>query len=227
MKKTDLAKLKLKIALFFALAFIILGAVLFIPAGTIFYWQAWIFLLILITAAFFVVIYFFQRSPEFLERRIQFKEKESTQSKIIAIADIIFFSGFIFAGLDFRFGWSHVPVWLVLFSDLAVIIGYIPVFLAFRENPFAARTVEIFPDHKLIDTGPYAIVRHPMYAGIIPMFLFMPLALGSFWALFFMLPVLGIIVARTLNEEEVLKRDLAGYENYCKKVRWRLYPNIW
>lgn len=227
MKPADLNKLKIKIPLYFSLAFIILGAVLFIPAGTINYWQAWVFLIILIAVAFFVVIYFFKRSPEFLERRIKFKEKESTQSKIIAVADIIFFAGFIFAGLDFRFGWSHVPVWLVLFADLVVILGYIPVFLAFRENPFAARTVEIFPDHKLISTGPYAIIRHPMYAGIIPMFLAMPLALGSYWAVLFMLPVFAIIIARTLNEEEVLRRDLPGYGDYCKKVRWRLIPYIW
>lgn len=227
MKPQDLSKLKIKIALYFPLAFIILGAVLFIPAGTLNYWQAWVFLIILMATAFFVVIYFFQKSPEFLERRLKFKEKEPAQSLIIAVADVIFFAGFIVAGLDFRFGWSHVPAWLVLLADLVVILSYIPVFLAFRQNPFAARTVEIFPDHKLINTGPYAIVRHPMYAGIIPMFLFMPLSLGSFWALFFMLPVLAIIVARTLNEEAVLKRHLPGYIDYCKKVRWRLIPYLW
>ena len=227
MEKGQLNKLKIKIAFYFPFAFIILGAVLFIPAGTIYWWHAWIFLAILISLAFFITTYFFKRSPEFLERRIKFKEKEHTQKLIIAIADLVFFAGFVVAGLDFRFGWSHVPVWLVLMSDVIMTLSYSLIFLAFRENPYAARTVETFPGQKLIDTGVYAVVRHPMYAGIIPMFLMIPLALGSFLAAIFIIPICAILIARTLNEEDVLKRELKGYRQYCERVRWRIIPYVW
>jgi len=204
-----------------------LAALLFIPAGTINYWQGWLFIAVILIPPFFVSNYFLTRSPEFLERRLRFKEKEVQQKAIIKITGLLFFLGFLIPGLDFRFGWSNVPVWLVLTSDLIIILGYFLIFLSFKENPFAARTVEVFPDHKLIDTGVYAQIRHPMYAGIIPMFLFMSLALGSYWAVLLFFPVCAIIIFRTLNEEEVLKRDLTGYRDYCKKVRFRLIPFVW
>lgn len=227
MQKAELVKLKLKIAFYFPLSFIILAVVLFIPAGTIYYWQGWLFLIILITLALFVTFYFINKAPEFLERRIKFKEKEHTQKLIIAIADLVFFVGFITAGLDYRFGWSQVPAWIVIAADIIIVAGYYLIFLAFRENPYAARTVETFPGHKLVDTGVYSIVRHPMYAGIIPMFIAMPLALGSFWAILFIIPVCAIVILRTINEEEVLKRELKGYADYCKRVPWRLIPQVW
>lgn len=156
-----------------------------------------------------------------------FKEKQLKQKGIIRIANIIFFLGFLIPGLDYRFGWSAVPLWLIVASDAVILASYFLVFLAFRENPFAARTVEVFEGQKVIDTGPYAVVRHPMYAGIIPMYLFMPLALGSFWAVIPFIPVCAIIILRIFNEEEVLRRDLAGYSAYCEKVRYRLVPFVW
>jgi len=158
---------------------------------------------------------------------MNFKEKEVRQKTIVKIADTFFFLGFLMPGLDYRFGWSAVPMWLVVVSDAIILAGYFLVFISFKENYFAARTVEIFEGQKLVDTGPYAVVRHPMYAGIIPMFLFMPLALGSFWALLPLIPVCVVIILRTLNEEEVLRRDLPGYNVYCEKVRYRLVPFVW
>lgn len=227
MNEEDLKKLKRKIFFVFPLAFIFLALMLFLPAGSLAYWQGWIFIAVILAPALFVTVYFLKRSPEFLERRLKFKEKELKQKGIIRIASIIFFLGFLLAGFDYRFGWSAVPLWLVVASDAVIFAGYFLVFLAFKENPFAARTVEVFEEQKVIDTGPYAVVRHPMYAGIIPMYLFMPLALGSFWAVIPFIPVCAIIILRTLNEEEVLRRDLAGYSAYCKKVRYRIVPFVW
>lgn len=227
MEKAALKKLKLKIAIIFPLSLIIIGGILMISAGTWRYWPAWIFCVSILIPMTFITHYFFKKSPEFLERRLKFKEKEVAQKKIILIGDIVFFIAFLIPGLDFRFGWSNVPTWLVITSNLIVLGSYTFVFLAFKENPYAARTVEVFEDHKLIETGPYAIVRHPMYAGIIPMFTFMPLALGSFWAMIPIIGICAILVARTLNEEKVLRRDLPGYAAYCKKVRYRLLPRVW
>jgi len=227
MDKENLKKLKRKIFFSFLLAFIVLVAMFFIPAGSFDYWQAWVFCMVLLFLALFVVNYFFKRAPEFLERRMMYKEKETRQKMIIIIGDIVFFFGYLIPGLDHRFGWSHVPVWLVLISDAGVVFGYYIVFLAFKENTFAARTVEVFSGQKVIDTGPYAVVRHPMYTGVVIMFLFVPMALGSYWALITIIPIIAIIVLRALNEEEVLRRDLPGYAAYCNKVRYRLIPLVW
>lgn len=227
MDPAALKKLKRKIIFMFPLSFIILAAMLFLPAGSLKYWQGWIFCAVILVPAFFTSIYFFKRSPEFLERRMKFKEKEVRQKVIVKISSIFFFFGFLIPGLDYRFGWSSVPVWLVLVSDAIIASGYYLVFLAFRENPFAARTVEVFADQKVIDTGVYAVVRHPMYTGVILMFLFMSTALGSYWALIPFILVSAIIVVRTLNEEEVLRRDLPGYNAYCEKTRYRLVPFLW
>lgn len=158
---------------------------------------------------------------------MKFREKEVKQKTIIKIANIFFFAGLIIPGFDYRFGWSAVPFWLVAASNAVILASYFLVFLSFKENVFAGRTVEVFKGQKVIDTGPYAVVRHPMYAGIIPMFLFMPLALGSFWAIIPIIPVCIVIILRILNEEEVLKRDLPGYDAYCKKVHYCLVPFVW
>lgn len=211
----------------FPLAFIILAAILFLPAGSLKYWQGWIFCAVILVPALFVAIYFLKKSPEFLERRMKFKEKEIRQKTIVKIGNIFFFLGFLIPGFDYRFGWSAVPLWLAVTSDAIILASYFLVFLSFKENTYAARTVEVFENQKVIDTGPYATLRHPMYAGMIPMFLFTPIALGSFWALIPIIPVCVIIILRALNEEEVLRRDLPGYDAYCEKVRYRLVPFVW
>ncbi|MFC1700366.1 methyltransferase family protein [Patescibacteria group bacterium] len=227
MNTNSLKKLKKRMYFMFPFGFIFLAAMLMLPAGSLKYWQGWIFCGVVFIPVFFISCYFLKRSPEFLERRMKFKEKEIQQKAIIKVSGILFSIGFLIPGFDYRFGWSSVPIWLVVISDLIILAGYFLVFLSFKENAFAGRTVEIFKGQKVIDTGPYAIVRHPMYAGVVPMFLFMPLALGSFWAMLFFAPICAIIILRILNEEEVLRKGLPGYTAYCKKVRYRLIPFVW
>lgn len=227
MHGAKLNKLKRKILFLFPLAFILLAVMLFLPAGTLNYWQGWLFIFVILSSAMVVLIYFYKRSPDFLERRLMYKEKETKQQAIIKAAGIIFLVEFLIPGFDYRFGWSQVPVWLVIFSNLMLLLGYYIVFLTFKENAYAGRTVEVYQGQKVIDTGPYALVRHPMYAGALLMYFFMPLALGSYWAALFFIPEFVIIIFRALNEEEVLKRDLSGYKAYCKKVRFRFVPHVW
>ena len=227
MNDSALKNLKRRIILTFIASFAVIAVLLFAPAGTLYYWQAWAFIAVIFAPALFVTVYFLKRSPEFLERRLDYKEKEITQKRIMGIGTVVFFLGFVVAGLDIRFGWSDVPALVAIASDAVILASYYIVFLTFKENPFAARTVEVFEGQKVIDTGPYAVVRHPMYAGAIPMYFFIPLALGSYWALLAFVPALAIIILRLLDEEKVLKRGLPGYEEYCQKVRYRLLPGVW
>ena len=206
---------------------IFMGLMLFLPAGSFGYWQAWIYSGVIFIPVFFVVFYFLKKDPELLERRMRMREKEEKQKTIIKFAYIFFFIGFIIPGLDYRYHWSDVPVLLVIAANVIVLSGYIFVFFVLRENSYASRIIEVEKGQKVITTGPYAIVRHPMYLGVLLMFLFTPLALGSYWALMFFLPLLPLIVFRLLNEEEVLLRELMGYEEYCGKTRYRLFPFIW
>lgn len=206
---------------------IFMGLMLFLPAGSLDYWQAWIYCGVLFIPVSFVVFYFLKKDPELLERRMRMREKEEKQKTIIKIAYIFFFIGFIIPGLDHRYHWSNVPVLLVIVANAIVLSGYILVFFVLRENSYASRIIEVEKGQKVITTGPYAIVRHPMYLGVLLMYLSTPLALGSYWALIFFLPLLPLIVVRLLNEEEVLLRELPGYKEYCQKTRYRLIPFIW
>jgi len=227
MEKAAIKKLKLKIFLVFVSAFLFMAGILMSTAGTFKYWQGWLFITVMLSFSFFMIMYFLKKSPEFLERRMNFKEKEVTQKTIINIAAILFFFGFLIPGFDYRFGWSNVPFWLVIGSNLTIIAGFYLAFLAFKENPYAARTVEIFKGQQVIETGPYAIVRHPMYAGVIPMYFFMSLALGSYWALIPFGLTCIIVIVRALDEEKFLKKNLPGYTEYCKKVRYHIIPFVW
>ena len=226
-KNIDTATLKKKIFLFFPLGVIAIGLMLFLPAGSLNYWQAWLFMATLFIPAIFVASYFLKHDPELLQRRMKFKEKEARQKTIIKIANLLFFIGILIPGFDYRYGWSDIPAFIVILSDIIVFLGYMLVFRTFKENSYASRVVEVEKNQKVITTGPYSIIRHPMYAGIIPMYIFMPIALGSYWALIFFIPVIVLIILRTLDEEKVLLRDLKGYEEYTKKVRYRLIPGIW
>jgi protein-S-isoprenylcysteine O-methyltransferase Ste14 len=222
-----LSKLKKKVLIRFIMVPIFMGLMLFLPAGSLDYWQAWIYCGVLFIPVSFVVIYFLKKDPELLERRLRMREKEEKQKTIIKIAYIFFFIGFIIPGLDHRYHWSNVPVLLVIVANAIVLSGYILVFFVLRENSYASRIIEVEKGQKVITTGPYAIVRHPMYLGVLLMYLSTPLALGSYWALIFFLPLLPLIVVRLLNEEEVLLRELPGYKEYCQKTRYRLIPFIW
>ena len=212
----------------FGLGLVALAAIFFIPAGTLEYWQAWAWLAVVILPMFVVLGYLLRYDPALLERRMRTREREKPQSLMVKLSLIWFAITFFIPGLDRRFGWSHVPVWLVVASLLLVFLGYLMIFMVFRENSYASRVVEVEKDQKVIATGPYAVVRHPMYLGSIILYVFTPLALGSYWALLPMLTIIPILtVLRIPNEEQVLQRDLPGYAEYMQQVKYRVLPGIW
>ena len=227
MEAEEQKKLRKKIAVLVPAVFLGLGLIFFVPAGTLDYWEAWVYCAVLLVPCVFVLTYLLRKDPELLARRIRLNEKEPAQRRIIRASGLIFFTGFLIPGLDHRFGWSDIPVEAVLAANILVILGYVLVFLVFKENPFASRVVEVEPDQRVISSGPYALVRHPMYLGTSIMWLATPIALGSYWALpvFLILPT--VLVYRIMNEEEVLQRELPGYREYTQTVKYRLIPGIW
>ncbi len=220
-------KLSGKIVLIIILGIVLTALMLFLPAGSFGYWHAWLFMCVLFIPAIFVTLYFLKRDPAFLERRLRFKEKEAREKTIIKLSQILFFITFLIPGFDYRYGWSNVPFWLVIASNSIVFLGYLFIFYVFKVNSYASRIVEVEKDQKVITTGPYAIIRHPMYTGVLLMYFFMPVALGSYIALIPMAPILIIIILRIFDEERLLKKELKGYKEYTKKVRYRLIPGIW
>lgn len=221
------SQIKRKILLTFPIALIITGLLLFLPAGTLSFWQAWAFMAVVFIPFVFVISYFLKNDPKLFERRMKYREKEAKEKSIIKISQLLFFIGFITPGFDQRYGWSNVPIWLVITSDALIFLAYMLVFRVFKENSYASRIVEIAKKQRVITTGPYAIVRHPMYAAVIPMYLCIPLALGSYVALIFFVPAVLLIFLRIFDEERVLSKRLKGYKQYCKKVRYRLIPGVW
>lgn len=223
----DIKKLKRLTYLRFFAGIPVLGLFFFLPAGTLNYWEAWLYLVVLFTPIFFVMQYLLKNDPALLERRMRMREQAGEQGLIIKLSFVYFLVTFLLPGFDKRFGWSDVPVWLVLVADLIVLAGYIVVILVFRENSYASRTVEVDEDQKVIDTGPYSVVRHPMYSGLTALYVISPLALGSYWALIPALLIVPIIVARIVSEEKILAEELPGYTEYQKKVKYRLLPGVW
>jgi len=223
----DNSTIKWGVVLRFAIAPLVLGLLLFAPAGSFDYWEAWVYCAVIFAPMFFVVLYFFKYDPGLLERRMRFREKEKEQKAIVKLANLVFLVGFIMPGLDRRYGWSDVPASFALAGNAVVFMSYMFIFLVLRENSYASRVIDVEKNQKVISTGPYRIIRHPMYSGMILMFLATPIALGSYWACIFFLPLLPLMVLRILNEEKVLIRDLPGYGEYCEKTRFRLIPHIW
>jgi protein-S-isoprenylcysteine O-methyltransferase Ste14 len=211
----------------FFLSFFVLAGVFFLPAWTLSYWQAWLYLFILYIPLVFMVSYFFKHHPDLLVRRMRFREKETEQKRIIIFSWVPFLLAFVLPGFDIRLGWSHVPTGMVILGDALVLLGYTMVFFTFRENRYASRIVEVEEEQTVISSGPYALVRHPMYTGSTLLYLFSPLALGSYWAMIPALFIIPVLVARILNEEKVLVNQLKGYAEYRKKTRYRLMPGIW
>ena len=206
---------------------LVMTAIYRLTSGRWDYWQAWVFMAILVIPLFGFLAYLIKHDPELLSRRMQYKEKEKGQKWIVNISGILITLTFIVPGFDIRYGWSHVPVAVVIVAEIGVLAGYALFFFVMRENTYLSRIVEVESEQKVISTGPYAVVRHPMYVAVILMFLATPVALGSFWMLIPAVLTIPIMAARALNEEELLKRDLAGYPEYMQKTKFRLIPGIW
>ena len=199
----------------------------FLPAGTWNYWQAWVYMGVLITPMFFAMIYLIKKDPELLERRMRLKEKRSEQRLIVKVSLVFFLLAFILPGFDKRFGWSDVPIGLVIASDICILIGYLIIFRVMQINTFASRVIEVASEQKVIDTDLYSIVRHPMYVGAILLYVASPIALGSYWSVLPAIVIIPVIVARIKDEEAALDKDLAGYLEYKKRTKYRLIPFIW
>lgn len=203
------------------------GALLFLPAWTFDYPGAWLFIALLFIPMLLLGAVLFAKAPSLLEKRLNNKEKESAQRGVIALSGLMFPIGFAVSALDFRFGWSSVPLWLVIVASVLFLIGYGAYAEVMRENAYLSRTVEVQEGQRVISTGLYGIVRHPMYLATLLMFLPLPLILGSLWGLIPFAVYPAVIVIRILNEERVLTDGLPGYAEYKKKVKFRLIPFIW
>jgi protein-S-isoprenylcysteine O-methyltransferase Ste14 len=212
------------------LGVIAMAALLFIPAGTFNYWQAWAFMAVFGGSSSVVTVYLARHDPQLLERRLSAgptAEKETTQKIIMSFAMLGFIALLVFPSLDYRFGWSPVPWYLSVIGDALVALGFLLTYFVIRENSYAASTIQVAEGQKVISTGPYAIVRHPMYAGVLPMLIGMPLALGSWWGLWGLIIIIPTLIWRLLDEERFLHRNLPGYTEYTQKVRYRLIPQLW
>jgi len=206
---------------------ILLGCLLFLPAGTAAFWQAWLYIGLLFIPAAIVGAVLLVKDPQLLERRMRRREKETSQKRIVAAASAVFVAVYLISGFDRRWGWSSVPPAVVLAADILILLGYLLFILTIRENRYASRAVAVEDSQVVISTGVYALVRHPMYVAITFMFGLSPLALGSYWALIPAVLVPVVLVARINHEERLLRRSLAGYEDYCRKVKYKLLPFIW
>jgi protein-S-isoprenylcysteine O-methyltransferase Ste14 len=214
----------------FMLGAIALGLLLFLPAWTLNYWQAWVFIVVFMTSANAIGVYLSLKDPELLERRKKggpAAEQSTAQKIIISFAILGNIALLVFCALDHRFGWSPVPPAVALAGDALVALGFLIDFFVFRENSYGGSTVETFEDQKVISTGPYALVRHPMYVGVLVMIVGVPLALGSWWGLAVVALIMPVLIWRILDEEKLLKNDLPGYREYTQKVRHRLVPYLW
>ena len=211
----------------FTCGLLLVGLLLFLPAGTFAYPWGWLLvglLFVPMLIAGFVMLF---RAPDFLAKRLDAKEKQAAQKGVLAFSGLMFVAGFVVAGLDFRFGWSQMPLWVVIAASVLFLAAYVLYAEVMRENAYLSRTIKVEEGQTVVDTGLYGIVRHPMYAVTVLLFLMMPLVLGSWYALiaFAFYPV--IIIVRLTDEEKLLTKELPGYADYKKKVRYRLIPFIW
>ena len=211
---------------FFA-GIVLLGVLIFLPAGTLLFRNGWLLMEILFIPMFLAGIVLMIRNPELLKKRLQADEKEPEQRQVILLSGLMFLVSFVLAGLNFRFRWIVIPRWTVLAAAAVFLLAYLMYGEVLRENIYLSRTVEVQENQKVVDTGLYGIVRHPMYTATVFLFLAMPLVLGSPLSFLIMLGYLPIIAKRIRNEEAVLKAGLEGYEAYMKRVKYRMIPLIW
>ena len=211
----------------FTAGLLLVGALLFLPAGSLAYMNGWLFIGLLFIPMLFLGIVLLIKAPSLLEKRLSAKEKENIQKGVVALSGLLFIAGFAVAGLDFRFGWSKMPLWVVIAASAVLLISYGLYAEVMRENAYLSRTIEVQENQEVIDTGLYGIVRHPMYAVTLWLFLAIPVVLGSWWSLLCFLPYVAVIVVRIRNEEKVLEAGLAGYTEYKKRVKYRILPFIW
>ena len=211
----------------FLVGLLFVGLLLFLPAGGCSYPNGWLFIALLFGPMTVLGIVLFLRAPALLAKRLDAKETERTQRGVVALSGLLFLIGFVVAGLDFRFGWSSVPAWCVIAASVILLVCYGLYAEVMRENAYLSRTVGVQENQTVVDSGLYGIVRHPMYAATIGLFLSIPVVLGSWWALACFAPYIFVIAVRIQNEEKVLEAGLAGYKEYKSKVRYRLIPWIW
>lgn len=223
---TSLAK---KAWLWLAVFAAIMGAMLFLAAGTLRYWEAWAYLAVFFGSGALGTAYLIRRDPALLERRLRggpFAEKEFSQKIIMSFTSLGFIALLLVPALDRRFGWSSAPFWAAISGDLLFLAGFYIVLLVYKENSFTSATIEVAEGQRVITTGPYAVVRHPMYAGSLLYLAATPVALGSYWGLLAFLALAPFLIWRLFDEERFLSARLPGYADYCKKLRWRLIPGV-
>ena len=206
---------------------LIVGLLLFLPAGTLVWWQAWLLMGILFVPMFIAGLIMMKRSPDLLRKRLDVKERENEQKTVIILSGIMFLAAFIVAGLNFRFGWIVLPAWVSWVSAVVFLLAYTLYAEVLRENVWLSRTVEVQENQKVVDTGLYGIVRHPMYMTTLLLFLSMPLVLGCVISFAIMLLYIPIIAKRIRNEEQVLEGGLEGYAEYKQRIRYKVIPFVW
>lgn len=220
-------KLFLEAIVKYACGLLMVGLLIFLPSGTLAYANGWLLMGLLFGPMLLAGFVMLAKSPDFLRKRLDVKEKQGTQKGVLAYAGLMFIAGFVVAGLDFRFGWSCVPGWLVITASVLFLVAYALYAEVMRENAYLSRTIKVEAGQTVVDSGMYGIVRHPMYAVTVLLFLMIPLILGSWYALIIFAVYPAIIIVRLKDEEELLTRELPGYEAYKQKVKYRLIPFIW
>ena len=211
----------------FLAGLLLVGLLLFLPAGTFAYWQAWLFIGILFGPMFIAGIVLMVRQPDLLRKRLSAKEEQNEQKRVVALSGLLFVAMFVVAGLNFRFGWLLLPEWTTYVAAVIFLISYALYAEVMRENIWLSRTIEVQENQQVVSTGLYGIVRHPMYSATLLLFLSMPLVLASPWSFAIMLLYIPIIALRIRNEEQVLERELKGYAEYKQRVKYKLIPFIW
>ena len=220
-------KLRIDAIIKFTCGLVLVGILIFLPAGTLGYANGWLLIGLLFIPMLIAGLIMLRRSPAFLAKRLDVKEKQAAQKGVVAISGLMFVAGFVVAGLDFRFGWSKMPFPVTVAASVLFLLSYALYAEVMRENAYLSRTIKVEEGQKVVDTGLYGIVRHPMYMATVLLFLMMPIVLGSWYALIIFACYPAVIIVRLKNEEELLTRELPGYAEYKQKVKYRIIPFIW